>query len=183
MTPYPPDQPEPGRPLDPRVVEEVRAYARIPASILILTGLLSLVLTTLGLIQLPHVPARMDQAIADMDANPQVPQDRKDLMREVFTNVKDAAQHPVAPYWYIAGIISSVLVVAGGWKLFNLSGTALPAVGSVLAMIPCTVGLCCLVGLPVGIWSLIVLNRPIVRAVIASNRSAGPTDPDAQYMR
>jgi hypothetical protein len=43
-------------------------------------------------------------------------------------------------------------------------GPALAA--SILVMIPC-VSPCCVLGLPIGIWSAIVLNRPDVRAAFS----------------
>jgi hypothetical protein len=36
-------------------------------------------------------------------------------------------------------------------------------IASVAAMLPCTVSCCCILGLPVGIWSLVVLMKPEVK--------------------
>lgn len=180
---YPDNPPDGQRPLDAQAMAQARASALVPGVLLIVTGVLSMIGTSLALIQLPEVPARMDEAIAKIDADPKVPQDQKDTVREILTSVKEVAQHPAAPAGYIAGLVASLVVVVGGVKLMNLSGTALPVAGSVLAMIPCTVGCCCLLGLPAGIWGLVVLSRPDVRAAIAARRTAPPPDPDAQYMR
>ena len=49
----------------------------------------------------------------------------------------------------------------------DLRGRGLAMTGSVLSMIPCLSG-CCIVGLPVGIWALVVLNNPDVRAGFAA---------------
>ena len=79
--------------------------------------------------------------------------------------------------------VFGVLILLGGVKLMNLSGTGLPITGSILAMIPCTSSCCCLIGLPAGIWALVVLSRPDVKAAIAANRSGRSMNPDDQYMR
>ncbi|HVS08929.1 MAG TPA: hypothetical protein VMS76_03575 [Planctomycetota bacterium] len=60
------------------------------------------------------------------------------------------------------------LLVAGfilyaGLQMSRLRSRELCLVASVLAMIPCTT-CCCVVGIPMGLWALIVLNRPDVRA-------------------
>jgi hypothetical protein len=60
------------------------------------------------------------------------------------------------------------LLVAGfilyaGLQMSRLRSRELCLVASVLAMIPCT-ACCCVVGIPMGLWALIVLNRPDVRA-------------------
>ncbi len=170
------------RPLSPIEIQQARASVRIPAVLLIVTGAISLVAAVTSLIQLPQVPAQLDAAIAQIDADPQIPQDQKDFWRDFLTGAKEAAQHPAAPAGYVAGIIASFLVILGGVKLSTLSGTTLPIIGSLLAMTPCTVGGCCVLGLPAGIWALAAMRQPRVKAAIAAKPST-PLDPDAEYMR
>jgi hypothetical protein len=43
----------------------------------------------------------------------------------------------------------------------QLKNYGLAMTGSIIAMLPCSV--CCLLGLPFGIWSLVVLNNPEVK--------------------
>ena len=68
------------------------------------------------------------------------------------------------------GITSSVigLLVAGfliyaSLEMKKLSQWGLAVGASVVAMLPC-VSPCCLIGLPVGIWSLVVLTKPEIKA-------------------
>jgi len=68
------------------------------------------------------------------------------------------------------GIIQYILVMLlGGFVLFSaikmkrLENYGLAMAGSIVAMLP--VSCCCLLGLPFGIWSLVILSKPEVKAV------------------
>jgi hypothetical protein len=63
----------------------------------------------------------------------------------------------------IVGVIVSVVIIIGGMKMKNLESYALAMAGAIIAMIPC-VSPCCLLGLPFGIWALVVLNDEAVRS-------------------
>lgn len=66
----------------------------------------------------------------------------------------------------VANLISlavSGLILYGGLKLQKLENYALCVVAILLAMLPC-VSPCCCIGLPVGVWALVVLNHPEVRS-------------------
>jgi predicted Zn finger-like uncharacterized protein len=63
----------------------------------------------------------------------------------------------------IAGSLAGVVLVLAGVQMIRLRMYPFCIIGSVLAMINCT-NFCCLLGLPLGLWSLIVLIRPDVRA-------------------
>jgi hypothetical protein len=54
------------------------------------------------------------------------------------------------------------IVLTGGYKMKQLEGLSHAKTAAIMAMIPCNV--CCLLGLPFGIWALVVLNRPEVRS-------------------
>lgn len=72
------------------------------------------------------------------------------------------------------GIASSIigLVVAGFiiWAALQMKALrqwTLAVVASILAMIPC-ISPCCIIGLPIGIWALVVLMKPEVKAAFSS---------------
>jgi hypothetical protein len=54
-------------------------------------------------------------------------------------------------------------VIFAALKMKDLTQWSLAVAASILVMIPC-ISPCCLIGLPVGIWSLVVLMRPDVKA-------------------
>jgi len=67
----------------------------------------------------------------------------------------------------IGGIINialSVLVLVGAAKMKQLQSYGLSVTVCILPMIPCVSSCCCFLGLPIGIWGLIVLFKPEVRS-------------------
>lgn len=85
-------------------------------------------------------------------------------------NPQERAQDPAAAQAFdvVARIVASlsiiwgVAVLLGGIQLFRLRSRTSAMVASIFAMLPCS--MCCLLGLPFGIWALVVLNRPEVKA-------------------
>lgn len=63
----------------------------------------------------------------------------------------------------VLGLVIAALVVYGGLQLKSLSSWGWALAGTILAMLPCQCG--CLLGLPIGIWALIVLLKPEVKQV------------------
>ena len=63
----------------------------------------------------------------------------------------------------IVALLASGLILFGGLKMKKLESYGLAITASILAIIPCTSG-CCLVGLPIGIWALVVLSKPEVKS-------------------
>jgi hypothetical protein len=187
MSGYPDDRYEDDRredrPPDARAIAAARSLVTVPATLLIVTGVLLLLLVILAFIQLPTLPGKMNDAIAEVDADPNLPAEQKDFYKKVFGAVKENAENPATPYAYGATAVFAVLIAFGGVKLMKLSGPTFPIISSILAMIPCTSSCCCLLGLPAGIWALIVINRPEVRAAFAASRAGVSANPDDQYMR
>jgi len=68
------------------------------------------------------------------------------------------------------GIVSSIvamviagLILYGALKMKKLEGYGWAVTASILALVPC-ISPCCLVGLPIGIWALVVLAKPEVKS-------------------
>src|SRR5687768_8267135 len=69
----------------------------------------------------------------------------------------------------VIGIVFSAIAIAvglfiayAGMQMRQLRNYTLSMIGAIVAMIPCLSPCCCL-GLPVGIWALVVLFKPGVR--------------------
>jgi GYF domain 2 len=60
------------------------------------------------------------------------------------------------------GLVLAGLMLLGGIKMKRLESYGLAMTAAVLAMLPCS--LCCVLGLPLGIWSLVVLTKPEVKS-------------------
>jgi len=66
----------------------------------------------------------------------------------------------------ISGLISlavGAFILVGAYRMMKLRSHGLAVAASIIAMIPC-VSPCCCLGLPFGIWALVVLFRPEVKA-------------------
>ncbi len=63
----------------------------------------------------------------------------------------------------VIGLIMSVVVFMGASKMKNAESYGFAMAAAIIAMVPC-VSPCCLLGLPFGIWALIVLLKPEVKA-------------------
>jgi hypothetical protein len=61
------------------------------------------------------------------------------------------------------GLLVAGFILYASLEMKKLSQWGLAVGASVVAMIPC-VSPCCLIGLPVGIWSLVVLTKPHIKA-------------------
>jgi len=65
--------------------------------------------------------------------------------------------------WGVLALLCAGVIILAGIKFKSLQSYNLVMAGTVLAMIPCT-GPCCIVSLPLGIWALVVLMSPDVKA-------------------
>ncbi|MFN3168725.1 MAG: hypothetical protein ACE37H_16835 [Phycisphaeraceae bacterium] len=63
----------------------------------------------------------------------------------------------------IVGIAVGVVILMGAMKMKRLESHGFALTAAILAMIPC-VSPCCLLGLPFGIWAIVVLNDANVKA-------------------
>jgi len=63
----------------------------------------------------------------------------------------------------VIGILTTGIIIFGALKMKNLENYGLAVAASIIAMVPC-ISPCCLIGLPIGIWALIVLNKPEVKS-------------------
>ncbi|MCZ6597206.1 MAG: hypothetical protein O7B99_06195, partial [Planctomycetota bacterium] len=61
----------------------------------------------------------------------------------------------------LLGLGLAGFVVYGGLQMRKLQGWGIGMTTAIVAMIPCQCG--CLIGLPIGIWALIVLNKAEVK--------------------
>ena len=60
------------------------------------------------------------------------------------------------------GLIGGLVILFGGIKMRNFQNYGLCMTASILAMIPC-LSCCFLIGIPIGIWALVVLSKPEVK--------------------
>lgn len=67
----------------------------------------------------------------------------------------------------LLGLLVAALVLFGAMRMRQLRSWGLAMTVSILAMIPC-VSPCCVLGLPIGIWALVILLRPEVKSAFTA---------------
>lgn len=77
-------------------------------------------------------------------------------------NIEELFQGSFAIGSSFVGILVAGLIIFAALKMKDLEQWGLALTASILAMIPC-VSPCCIIGLPIGIWCLVVLTKPEVK--------------------
>ena len=57
-------------------------------------------------------------------------------------------------------------MIVAGWRMRQLKSYGLATVAAVMALLPCTAGW--MLGLPIGLWALVVLMKPEVAEAFES---------------
>ena len=70
----------------------------------------------------------------------------------------------------ILGLALAILIIVGAAKMKNLQSYALAMTSAIVALVPC-ISPCCCLGLPFGIWALVVLSDAQVQAAFRSQAS------------
>jgi len=84
-------------------------------------------------------------------------------------NAGDAEAAMILFFGIGLGAVFNCIILAGGIQMLNLKSRSLGVTAAILAMLPC--GVCCIIGLPAGIWALVLLNDPmIIRAYRSRER-------------
>ena len=63
----------------------------------------------------------------------------------------------------LVGIGIGIVILVGALKMKKLESYGFSMAAAILAIVPC-LSPCCLIGLPIGIWALVVLNKPEVKS-------------------
>jgi hypothetical protein len=130
----------------PRFREAAKAHVAGPAIALMIVGALAVGLACLGLV--------INLAgVAIVESSPAG---------------RNQPGEPPAAFRAVTGVIGAVVgfawggvVLSAAWCMKNLRSYGYAMAGSIVAMVPCNI--CCLLGLPFGIWALVVIVRPEVK--------------------
>jgi hypothetical protein len=137
--------------------------AKTPAIALLVVGVINVLLGLWGLannaISMANPQAMEQQLQAQFDAQGGAPEGFDPQMIMRFAQAGGA----IGIVLSIVQIAVAALIIAGAAKMMKLQSYGLAMTASILAMVPC-LSACCLIGLPIGIWSLIVLNDPAVKS-------------------
>lgn len=85
-----------------------------------------------------------------------------ELPDDIPIDIEELFQGTFAIGSSFVGIIVAVFIIFAALKMKDLEQWGLAFTASILAMIPC-ISPCCIIGLPIGIWCLVVLTKPEVK--------------------
>ena len=132
-----------------RVVIDPAAQVSGPSIGLLVTGIIGGVFSIIGLF-MSFLGTSISQLMAD----------RFDEFDDRYVELYEGAAGIASAF---IGILVAALIIYAALKMKELSQYGLCMAASILAMIPC-ISPCCIIGLPIGIWCLIVLTKPEVKA-------------------
>jgi hypothetical protein len=134
----------------------IRARVSGPATGLLVTGILGIVAQVVVLIlNLAGIGAGAAQVQVNQPGAP------------FDASAMTAIQGTAAIVGAIIGSVIGIVIILGANKMKNLQSYGLAMASSILAMIPC-VSPCCLLGLPIGIWAVVVLSNAEVKQAFRS---------------
>lgn len=116
-----------------------------PATGLLVTGIIGVFFAGLGLIG----------SIVGMGIAPFFREEIPERYAEFWEGSLGAAS-------FVVEIVVAAFIIYAALKMKDLKQWELSLAASVVAMIPC-VSPCCIIGLPIGIWAVVVLLRPEVK--------------------
>ncbi len=82
---------------------------------------------------------------------------------EILGEYARIAQGAASVAFCFVGLLVAGFIIYASLKMKALTQWSLCVAASIIAMIPC-ISPCCIVGLPIGIWCLVVLTKPEVKA-------------------
>jgi hypothetical protein len=117
-----------------------------PSVGLLITGILGAILCFIGLIS-----SVFETGIESIKAH------------RYFEQYAEFAEGAAGVAFCFVGLLVAAFIIYASLKMKELTQWGMCVAASIIAMIPC-ISPCCIVGLPIGIWCLVVLTKPEVRA-------------------
>jgi hypothetical protein len=151
------------RPRRPGRRDYARSRVAFPAIILIVFGTIGLLLEITSLVYSFQNPTAAADMFRDwVEGMPPGPD--KDRWTEVYKESADDMRMdtPINRGSYILGAVLSLLMIVGGVAMRSLGSYGLALTGAIAGIIP--LAGCCCCATPVGIWAVIVLANPDVKA-------------------
>jgi hypothetical protein len=123
-----------------------RDALNVPAVLLMVSGGIGVLLRLAGMVGGGSSRQMMDQLARDPNTA---------RIAEMFSG-------PMNIVVNLIGVALSAFVIFGALKMRNLQGHGLALGAAIVSIIPCSG--CCCIGLPVGIWALVLLLKPEVKS-------------------
>jgi hypothetical protein len=129
----------------------VEEKLRVPAIGILVAGALSACISLYGAV------AGLMGSASKTEIPPGMPPETERLLKTYLTTLE-----PLTIPLNLLTLLLGIVTLLAGVKMLQRRAYGLVMTGVILGMIPCLSGCCC-IGLPFGIWALIVLSNPEVR--------------------
>lgn len=144
MPPVPPIDPGPIQPMQPAPADRVKP----PAIAIMVATIIGMVLAVIGIL--------INALGMGLAASQQQSHSQQDILGPLVSSVFGIVQA-------VIGLIIGVVILIGVTRMMKLQSWGFSLAACIMAMIPC-VSPCCLLGLPFGIWGIVVLCDEQVKA-------------------
>jgi hypothetical protein len=147
--------------LDETTVELARQKVSDPAKLMIASGIFMMLIwfVQTGFTVSNFVDEAKFMELPEDEQQPPSPARVKAKQQEENAQLRKYIQ---AAIFSVINLTLNLLVFIGGLRMRSFNGHMLAIVGAACAMMP--INSCCCIGIPVGIWALIVLLSPDVKA-------------------
>jgi hypothetical protein len=177
---FPPDRPEAGVPYERpayedagRSVDAVRRRVQLPAIFLIVVTVLNFLYVIYQGVNVAFVASTPAKELKEAQVKV-----FKDLSPQFSQYITQTSAEDLWTQSLVIGcvivavhLLCSLLILLGSIQMLRFRSYGLAVTASILAAIPCiTCSACCGVGEGIGIWALVVLMNPEVRAAFAAMR-------------
>jgi hypothetical protein len=149
----------------------LESKVRGPATGLIVYGVISAIvafgyasMSVLQIFGMNPIANNQQQQMQEMQG--QMKAEEAEMLQNIM-KISNTIGGPVGAVMHSIQLILGIFTVLSANKMKKFQGRTSAMVFSVLACIPCTSG-CCILGLPIGIWSIIVLVNADVKAAFRS---------------
>jgi amino acid transporter len=133
-----------------------REQVSVPAIMLMVAGGLGIAYALLSIVMALMGGDAQQEQLNQMLSDPNMPEGLKSV---VATSSRFGVIGPIIV------LLANGFVLFGALKMKNLESHGLGMAASIIALIPCCP--CGCIGIPIGIWSLIVLNKPEVKSAFS----------------
>jgi TRAP-type C4-dicarboxylate transport system permease small subunit len=140
--------------------EQALASVKAPAIAMLVTGILNALFTLPNLFR--DAAAQQQEVLEEFERlKPQLNEEMRRVLEPLMQQVLQMSDGPSAMISAVLSLAISAMMVVGGLKLMKLQGLGWVMTAAILALLPCSS--CCCIGIPVGIWTLIAINRATVK--------------------
>lgn len=136
-------------------IEAARSAVKAPAILMILTAVISLLHAIYSMVMISQAPFEEILRQAEKQSGQQFP-----------VQLPVAVMKTAMMAFGSMPMVGAVLILFAGQRFLSLRNRGMVMTGGILLLLPC-VGITfpvCLLGVPVGVWSLMVVSKPEVRS-------------------